>query len=90
MMIENTFGNDSSNLRKHFQKLKEEFNKKSLSWGKIGWNRFQDLRSAMNPTINEIRALTDILVKNSISLIGEVHLIVVDEAVIGTHYNVCI
>ncbi len=59
--MENTFGNDTKDIRSHFKTIVERFGKVK----KLGQRRFEELRRAFNPTIAEIIQLTDILMNNS-------------------------
>lgn len=60
MNIESTFGNSSHNLRTHFNQLSE----KNGSTQKLGQRRFETLKSALNPSIEELQQLVNILVSN--------------------------
>lgn len=57
MKIENTYGNNTSNLRSHFNQLDPVHN--------LGQRRFELLRYALNPTIEELDQIVDILATNS-------------------------
>jgi hypothetical protein len=59
--VENTWGNDTRDIRCHLQSNVKEFG----AVKKLGQRRFLQLHAACNPAIDEIRALTDILVANS-------------------------
>jgi hypothetical protein len=61
MQVETTYGNETHNLRKHLQKISQEFGGIS----KLGQRRFLQLHSACHPTITEIQSLNNILVANS-------------------------
>jgi hypothetical protein len=57
IQIENSFGNDTRNLREHYKSIK-------LQFGEIrgmGLDRFETLWRALNPSIEEIRQICDIL-----------------------------
>jgi hypothetical protein len=56
--MENTFGNDTSDIRSHYKKMNTLFGKIP----NLGMRRFEQLRSALNPTIEELEELIDILV----------------------------
>jgi hypothetical protein len=49
------------NMRKHFQEIIEKYG----SIEKLGCTRFEMLHGAFNPSIQEIKQLTDILVFNT-------------------------
>ncbi len=59
--MENTFANDVRNLRAHFNQMA----KKHGYVKKIGQRRFEALRTAWNPTVEELQLLTEILVSAS-------------------------
>jgi len=77
--LETTFGNLTRNLRTHFKQLKEMFGPVK----KLGMRRFEQLRSAFNPTIEELKEISSIFKHNIQSLLDDVSLVVVDETVIG-------
>ena len=62
--IENTYGNDTRNMREHLKKNKKEFGPIS----KLGSRRFETLYTAFEPSLDELKQLTDILVTNSKSI----------------------
>jgi len=59
--LENTYSNDSHDIRKHFKMLKERFG----GIKKLGLDRFQLLRRCFNPTIEELLILAQIIGENS-------------------------
>ena len=61
MRLENTWGNDCHNIRKHLNLNVNRFGPVK----KLGQRRFLQLYHACQPTIQEIRKLNDILVFNS-------------------------
>jgi hypothetical protein len=77
--IENTYGNDNTLLRSHFNAVRSRFGKiKGL-----GVDRFEALWRAFNPSIGELKAICDILHQTFTSFVESVHLCTVDEEVIG-------
>lgn len=61
ILMENTYGNDTTNIRDHHKKITKEYGKIK----KLGQRRFEELRAAFEPTSEEILELTNILIKNS-------------------------
>jgi hypothetical protein len=59
--LENTYSNDSHDIRKHFKMIKERFG----GVRKLGVDRFQLLRRCFNPSIGELVALAQIIGENS-------------------------
>ena len=49
------------NIRKHYKEIKRKYNKIY----KLGCNQFETLHRSINPTIEEIKQLTEILVINT-------------------------
>jgi hypothetical protein len=58
--IENTMANDTRNLREHLNLIAERFG----TIPNLGQRRFEELRLAFHPTIDEILELNDILIGN--------------------------
>jgi hypothetical protein len=61
ILLENTYGNNNRSLRKHLKSVFDQFGKIK----KLGQDRFQLLRLALVPTIDELNSLCDILITNS-------------------------
>ncbi len=59
MEMENTFGNDSADLRIHFQVIKERHNITHM-----GIDRFEAIWKAFTPETPELRVITDLLSVN--------------------------
>lgn len=59
--MENTYANDLKKLKKHLNSVYERFGK---VFG-LGQRNFMNLRSAVNPSIEEVKKLVQILVDNS-------------------------
>lgn len=59
--IENTFGNGTPDICDHFKQLTTQFGKVK----KLGLRRFQILRNALNPTVEQISQISNELVKAS-------------------------
>jgi hypothetical protein len=79
IQIENSYGNDTRNLREHYKNIK-------LQFGEIrgmGLDRFETLWRALNPSIEEIRQICDILHETFNNYLDHVEVCVVDESVIG-------
>jgi len=54
MRVENTYGNDTHDLRVHFKRIKTRFG----GIKKLGIDRFQLLRKCFDPTIEELSFLS--------------------------------
>jgi hypothetical protein len=78
-MIENTWGNDKRNLKKHFRDISEKYG----SVKGMCLDRYLSLRSAFNPSIQEILDICDLLRQAFISFVSGVHLVVIDEFVMA-------
>jgi DNA integrity scanning protein DisA with diadenylate cyclase activity len=77
--IENSYDNDTRNLREHFKSIK-------LQFGEIrgmGLDRLETLWRAFNSSIEEIRQICDILHETFNNYLEYVEICVVDESVIG-------
>jgi hypothetical protein len=61
MRIENTYGNETHNLRIHFNLLLKSYDFVK----KMDQRRFEVLRSAFHPTLEELRNLSNLLVNAS-------------------------
>ncbi len=61
LCIENTDGNNTRNLRDHFNHLVKLYGRVK----KLGQRRFQALRTAFNPNLEELQTLCEILVNAS-------------------------
>ncbi len=61
LRIENTDGNSTKDLRQHFNYLTKTYG----CVKKMGQRRFQALRTACNPSLEELQVLCEILVKAS-------------------------
>jgi len=59
--VENTYANNTKNLRKHLKSICANFGPVK----KLGQRRFQALRAAWNPTLEELKLLCEILVSAS-------------------------
>ena len=46
ILMENTYGNDTTNIRDHHKKITKEYGKIK----KLGQRRFEELRAAFEPT----------------------------------------
>lgn len=60
MMMENTFGNNVHDLRKHYQLLKE----KGYISKQLGLRRFEQLRAAISPSLVDLDNLFQLLRKS--------------------------
>lgn len=60
MQIENSYGNNTTDLRKHFQKIKTEIGVEMP----FGQKRFLLLRKCMNPKLDQLNKICNILTKN--------------------------
>lgn len=58
ILIENSYANDTTNIRSHLKKLKKSFQ------FPFGIRRFQSLKLAFQPTIDEIRKIIELLKEN--------------------------
>jgi hypothetical protein len=79
IQIENSYGNDTRNLREHYKNIK-------LQFGEIrgmGLDRFETLWRTFNPSIEEIQQICDILHETFNNYLEHVEICVVDESVIG-------
>ena len=54
ILIENTYGNDTTNIRDHHKKITKEYGKIK----KLGQRRFEELRAAFEPASEKILKLT--------------------------------
>ena len=61
MRLENTYANDTHDIRKHFKMIKNQFG----GIKKLGIDRFQLLRRCFNPSIEQLQSLSQILSENS-------------------------
>ncbi len=59
--IENTYGNNTREIRTHLNHLAKLYGKVK----KLGQRRFQALKVACNPTLEELQTLCEILVEAS-------------------------
>jgi hypothetical protein len=92
MLLENSWGNSNKTLRKHLKHIQTELGFKIK---KLGVRRFQQIRQLLEPSVSELKELTDMLVKGSqrydcgliilmmFSLIEDVFIIVIDEGLLG-------
>jgi len=79
MALENTYGNDKTNLVNHFQEIKQQFS------FKMGIDRFKAIRHCFAPNKEEILNICQILNENFLSQIEQVHIATIDESVIAYH-----
>ena len=79
MLIENTYGNKSRNLRHHFKLVKEEFG----AIKGMGYDRFQTLMAALQPDLDEFLQISDLIKIRFQKLISQVSVITEDELLIG-------
>ena len=61
LYLENTDGNNTKDIRTHFKHITKTYGKVK----KLGMRHFQALRTAHNPSLDELQVLCDILVKAS-------------------------
>jgi hypothetical protein len=61
MLLENTYGNDTSSLPAHFAKVRDDYG----PFPNLGFRRFKILLNALAPTPEEIVELCAVLSKNS-------------------------
>ena len=57
MLVENTYANNTHNMRKHFKSIKQQYGRVKG----LGMDRFEQLTHAFNPSIQQIKEITDIL-----------------------------
>ena len=57
MAIENTYGNSVRSLRKHFKAVTQQYGRIP----KLGYDRFSALLSAFSPSVDDIKAICDLL-----------------------------
>jgi hypothetical protein len=79
MMIENTWGNNKRNLKKHFRDISEKYG----SVTEMCLDRYLSLRSAFNPSIQEILDICGLLRQAFIGFVSGVQLVVIDEFVMA-------
>jgi hypothetical protein len=77
--IENTWGNDTRSLRSHFAAVKEEYG----AVHGLGEDRFQFISAACCPTGAELKLLAEILKTAAKRQLESVHVLTIDESVIG-------
>jgi hypothetical protein len=61
ILLESSYGNSNRHLRQHIAEILDVAGHPPG----LGINRFELLRTSLHPTIDEIKLLTNILVKNS-------------------------
>lgn len=61
MQLENTYGNNTHDLRNHYKLIKKEFG----NIPKLGLKRFQLLRCCFNPTISQLIILSEMIGESS-------------------------
>jgi hypothetical protein len=79
MMIENTWENDKRSLKKHFRDISEKYG----SVKGMCLDRYLSLRSAFNPSIQEILDICGLLRQVFTSFVSGVQLLVIDEFVMA-------
>jgi hypothetical protein len=79
VLIENTYGNNTTKLRSHFSMVSESCG----GVKKLRMDRFQALWRAFNPSIDELRQIADILHSVWSSFIENVSLVTVDETLVA-------
>jgi hypothetical protein len=63
-LIENTYGNDKTNLREHYLSIKKQY-KHLGNWNGLGLRRFEQLYSLLDPSTAEIEQVCNLLSLNS-------------------------
>ena len=79
LQVENTWGNDSKEIRDHFLSVKSECG----GCKGLGADRFTYLLNAIQPSVAELTKTADLLSKAAQSVVEDVHLLTLDETVIG-------
>jgi hypothetical protein len=79
VLIENTYGNNTTKLRSHFSMVRESCG----GVKNLGMDRFQALWRAFNPSIDELLQIADILHSVWSSFIENVSLVTVDETLVA-------
>jgi hypothetical protein len=75
--MENTFGNETHSFRQHLSILKKQIG------FKFGIDRFQALISTLNPSLEEIRQICNILHEIFIVSVSNINLVIIDESIIA-------
>jgi hypothetical protein len=79
ILLENTYGNDKRDLRKHLKDIYQKFG----SIRGLDMDRYTTLRSAFNPSIDEILEICSLLRAMFVEYVDNVELAVVDESVLA-------
>mmetsp|Transcript_7070 Transcript_7070/g.10818 ORF Transcript_7070/g.10818 Transcript_7070/m.10818 type:complete len:246 (-) Transcript_7070:883-1620(-) len=80
MLLEESYGNDTHNLRDHFKKEKKKWNSDNFP---MGADRFIQIRASLVPTVDEIKEICKIMSANFREVLEMVHVLVFDELVGG-------
>jgi hypothetical protein len=79
ILLENTYENDKRDLRKLLKDIYQKFG----SIRGLGMDRYTTLRSAFNPSIDEILAICSLLRTTFVEFVDNVELAVVDESILA-------
>lgn len=79
LLFENSYGNEFTHIRDHYHYIKATYGKPK----KLGMRRWEILKRAMNPSVEELKLLCDILHSNFCKQVSQVSVITIDESVIG-------